>query len=232
MKRKSVVPMAAIVAAICITSGTAHAQVNDPFEPMNRAIFSFNDALDRNVLRPVAEGYVKVVPSLIRRGVSNVFGNISDAFSAINNALQGKREPLGNDLGRVLVNTTFGIGGIFDIASEGGIEKYNEDFGQTLGWWGLGPGPYLVIPILGPSNIRDATGLAVHAYVDPINQIQPDGAMWGVIGLRAIDTRASLLGTEDLVTGAALDKYTFIRSAYLQRRKNLVYDGKPPKDED
>jgi phospholipid-binding lipoprotein MlaA len=232
MKRKSVVPMAAIVAAICITSGTAHAQVNDPFEPMNRAIFSFNDALDRNVLRPVAEGYVKVVPSLIRRGVSNVFGNISDAFSAINNALQGKREPLGNDLGRVLVNTTFGIGGIFDIASEGGIEKYNEDFGQTLGWWGLGPGPYLVIPILGPSNIRDATGLAVHAYVDPINQIQPDGAMWGVIGLRAIDTRASLLGTEDLVTGAALDKYSFIRSAYLQRRKNLVYDGKPPKDED
>jgi phospholipid-binding lipoprotein MlaA len=232
MKRKSVVPMAAIVAAICITSGTAHAQVNDPFEPMNRAIFSFNDALDRNVLRPVAEGYVKVVPSLIRRGVSNVFGNISDAFSAINNALQGKREPLGNDLGRVLVNTTFGIGGIFDIASEGGIEKYNEDFGQTLGWWGLGPGPYLVITILGPSNNRDATGLAVHAYVDPINQIQPDGAMWGVIGLRAIDTRASLLGTEDLVTGAALDKYTFIRSAYLQRRKNLVYDGKPPKDED
>jgi phospholipid-binding lipoprotein MlaA len=231
MKRKSVVLFAALSAALCI-AGSARAQVSDPFEPVNRAIFSFNDALDRNVLKPVAQGYVNVVPSLIRRGVSNVFGNISDAFSAVNNALQGKREPLGNDLGRVLVNSTFGLGGIFDIASEGGIEKYNEDFGQTLGWWGLGPGPYLVIPILGPSNIRDATGLAVHAYVDPVTQIESDGVMWGVIGLRAIDTRAALLGTEDLVSGAALDKYTFTRSAYMQRRKNLVYDGKPPKDDD
>ena len=231
MKRKSVVLFAAFSAALCI-AGSAVAQVSDPFEPVNRAIFGFNDALDRNVLKPIAQGYVNVVPSLIRRGVSNVFGNLSDAFSAVNNALQGKREPLGNDLGRVLVNSTFGLGGIFDIASEAGIEKYDEDFGQTLGWWGLGPGPYLVIPILGPSNIRDATGLAFHAYVDPITQIESDGVMWGVIGLRAIDTRATLLGTEDLVSGAALDKYTFTRSAYMQRRKNLVYDGKPPKDED
>jgi phospholipid-binding lipoprotein MlaA len=132
----------------------------------------------------------------------------------------------------VLVNTTFGIGGIFDIASEAGIEKYNEDFGQTLGWWGFGPGPYLVIPILGPSDVRDAIGLAAHASVDPINQVTPTENKWELIVLRGIDTRASLLGTEDLLSGAALDKYTFVRSAYLQRRKNLVYDGKPPKDED
>ena len=211
----------------------ARAQANDPLETVNRAIFQFNDAVDRTVLRPVAEGYVKVVPSLVRRGVTNVFGNISDAFSAVNNLLQGKREPLGNDLGRVLVNSTFGLGGIFDIASEGGVEKRGEDFGQTLGYWGLGPGPYLVLPILGPSDVRDAVGLGVHGYFDPVNRyVEPESAMWGLTVLRTIDARAALLGTEDLVAGAALDKYTFIRSAYLQRRKNLVYDGKPPKDED
>ena len=147
------------------------------------------------MVRPVTEAYVKVVPSLVRRGVSNVFGNISDAFSAINNALQGKKEPLGNDLGRVLVNSTFGLGGIFDIASEGNIEKSNEDFGQTLGWWGIGPGPYLVLPLLGPSDLRDAGGLALTAYLDPVNQVTPAANMWELIALRAIDTRASLLGT-------------------------------------
>ena len=231
MKHRSMVLITAIAAAMGI-GGAARAQVSDPLEPVNRAIFTFNDVLDRNVLRPVAEGYVKVVPSLIRRGVSNVFNNINDAYSALNNALQGKREPLGNDLGRVLVNSTLGLGGIFDIASEAGIERYNEDFGQTLGWWGVGPGPYLVIPFLGPSNIRDAVGVTVHVYIDPISQIENDRVMWSVYGLRAIDARAALLGTEDLLAGAALDRYTFVRSAYSQRRKNLVYDGKPPKDED
>jgi phospholipid-binding lipoprotein MlaA len=231
MKRPSILLVSVMLAAAC-ASGVARAQVSDPFEPVNRAIFTFNDALDRHVLRPVAQGYVNVVPRLVRAGVSNFFGNISDAFSAVNNALQGKRDPLGNDLGRVLVNSTFGIGGIFDIASEGGVEKSNEDFGQTFGYWGMGPGPYLVIPILGPSDVRDAVGLGIQAYLDPINQVTPSENMWELIGLRAIDTRAGLLGTEDLLSGAALDKYTFIRSAYLQRRKNLVYDGKPPKDED
>jgi phospholipid-binding lipoprotein MlaA len=132
----------------------------------------------------------------------------------------------------VLVNTTFGVGGIFDIASEAGVEKYNEDFGQTLGWWGIGPGPYLVLPILGPSNVRDTTGLVAQAFIDPVNQVTPTINQYELIGTRALDTRASLLGTDDLVSGAALDKYTFIRSAYMQRRKSLVYDGKPPKDDD
>jgi len=223
----------ALLAAMLAAAPAARAQVNDPIEPVNRAIFSFNEKFDQYVFKPVTETYVKVVPSLVRRGVSNVFGNISDAFSAVNNLLQGKREPLGNDLGRVLTNTTFGLGGIFDIAGEAGVEKSGEDFGQTLGWWGLGPGPYLVIPILGPSDVRDAVGLGVHAYFDPINNyVEPQSAMWGVNVLRAIDTRAGLLGTENIVEGAALDKYTFIRSAYLQRRRNLVYDGKPPKDEE
>ena len=226
--------MAALVLACGVAgvAGVAQAQVYDPLEPVNRVIFTVNDTLDRAIVRPVAQVYVDVVPRLVRNGVSNVFGNISDAFSAVNNLLQGKREALGTDLGRVLVNSTFGIGGIFDIASEGNIEKHDEDFGQTLGYWGMGPGPYLVLPILGPSNVRDTAGLIVQGYLDPVNQVTPPENQWELIVLRALDTRARLLGTEDLVQGAALDKYTFIRSAYTQRRRSQVYDGKPPKDEE
>ena len=231
MMYKRIPGIAALVLA-CGVTGAAQAQVYDPLEPVNRVIFSINDTLDRAIVRPVAQVYVDVVPRLVRNGVSNVFGNISDAFSAVNNLLQGKREPLGTDLGRVLVNSTFGIGGIFDIASEGNIEKHDEDFGQTLGWWGMGPGPYLVLPILGPSNVRDTAGLIVQGYLDPVNQVTPPENQWELIVLRALDTRARLLGTEDLVQGAALDKYTFIRSAYTQRRRSQVYDGKPPKEEE
>jgi phospholipid-binding lipoprotein MlaA len=231
MTRNRISGLAALLLAIGPV-GAAHAQVYDPLEPVNRVIFNINDALDRNVVRPVAQGYVNVVPRLVRMGVSNVFGNLSDAFSAVNNLLQGKKEQFGSDLGRVVVNSTFGLGGIFDIASEANVEKYNEDFGQTLGWWGMGPGPYLVLPLLGPSNARDATGLVANWLIDPVNQVTPAVNQWELIGTRALDTRASLLGTDDLVQGAALDKYTFIRSAYTQRRRNLVYDGKPPKDDD
>jgi phospholipid-binding lipoprotein MlaA len=234
MKRNRIPVLAALLWATgsIVASGGAVAQVYDPLEPVNRVIFSINDSLDRNIVKPVAQKYVDFVPRLVRAGVSNVFGNVSDAFSAINNLLQGKKEPFGSDLGRVLVNSTFGLGGIFDIASEANVEKYNEDFGQTLGWWGIGPGPYLVLPILGPSNARDATGLVAQAWIDPVNQVTPAVNQYELIGARALDTRASLLGTDDLVSGAALDKYTFIRSAYTQRRRSLVYDGKPPKDDD
>jgi phospholipid-binding lipoprotein MlaA len=231
MKRNPIFGLAALLLAMGAI-GAARAQVYDPLEPVNRVIFNINDTLDRNVVRPVAKAYVDVVPRLVRTGVSNVFGNVSDAFSAVNNLLQGKKEPFGSDLGRVLVNSTFGLGGIFDIASEANVEKYNEDFGQTLGWWGLGNGPYLVLPILGPSNVRDATGLVANWLIDPVNQVTPAVNQYELIGLRALDTRAGLLGTDELVQGAALDKYTFTRSAYTQRRRSLVYDGKPPKDDD
>ncbi len=222
----------AMAASLFAASVPARAQVYDPLEPVNRVIFQFNDTVDTYVLRPVATVYVNVIPALVRTGVSNVYGNISDMFSAVNNLLQGKRDALGNDLGRVLVNSTFGLGGIFDVAGYAGVEKTSEDFGQTFGYWGIGPGPYLVLPILGPSNVRDTVGLVIQSYADPVSQVTPDSAKYELWGLRAIDTRASLLGTEDLVSGAALDKYTFIRSAYSQRRRNLVYDGKPPKDKD
>ena len=225
---------AALVATalVGLTGATAHAQVSDPLEPVNRVIFSFNDKVDTYVLRPVAQTYVNVVPQLVRTGVSNVFGNVGDMFSAVNSLLQGKREKLGNDLGRVLVNSTFGLGGIFDVAGYADVEKGNEDFGQTFGYWGIPAGPYLVIPFLGPSNIRDATGLVIQSYIDPVNQVTPDSARYELWGLRVIDARAGLLGTEDLVSGAALDRYTFIRSAYSQRRRSLIFDGKPPRDDD
>lgn len=231
MKRNS---MSWVIAMLCAMAaiGAAHAQANDPLEPVNRVIFNINDTLDRIVVRPVAQAYVDVVPRLVRTGVSNVFGNLSDAFSAVNNLLQGKKEPFGSDLARVMVNSTFGLGGIFDIASEANIEKYNEDFGQTLGWWGVGAGPYLVLPLLGPSNLRDATGLVAHGLLDPVNRVTPSVNQYELIGARALDGRAGLLGTDNLIQGAALDKYTFIRSAYTQRRRSLVYDGKPPKDDD
>lgn len=221
---------AAAFAAGILGAGGAHAQAWDPLEPVNRAVFRFNEIIDRDVMKPVAQTYVNVVPRLVRNGVSNVFGNVGDAFSAVNDLLQGKREKLGDDLGRVLVNTTFGLGGIFDVAGAN-VEKGEEDFGQTFGVWGAGPGPYLVLPILGPSSARDVAGTAIQMVLDPVNLVSPAAAQWELNGARAIDIRAGLLGTEDLVQGAALDKYTFIRSAYLQRRKSLVFDGKPPKDD-
>ena len=219
-------------ALVGLSGASAHAQVSDPLEPVNRVIFSFNDKVDTYVLRPVAQTYVNIVPQLVRTGVSNVFGNVGDMFSAVNSLLQGKKEKLGNDLGRVLVNSTFGLGGIFDVAGYADVEKGNEDFGQTFGYWGIPAGPYLVIPFLGPSNIRDATGLVIQSYIDPVNQVTPDSARYELWGLRVIDARAGLLGTEDLVAGAALDRYTFIRSAYSQRRRSLIFDGKPPRDDD
>lgn len=231
MKRIGIPVLAALLLALGAT-GAARAQVYDPLESVNRVIFNINDALDRDVVRPIAKAYVDIVPGLVRTGVSNVFGNVGDAFSAVNNLLQGKKDPFGSDLSRVLVNSTFGLGGIFDIATLAGLEKYGEDFGQTLGWWGVGNGPYLVLPLLGPSNVRDTGGLVAHALIDPVGEVRPPAAEYGVIGLRVLDVRAGLLGTEDLVQGAALDKYTFIRSAYTQRRRSLVYDGKPPKDDD
>jgi len=204
----------------------------DPLQPMNRKVFWFNDKLDVYVLVPVAKGWDKIAPKSVERSVSNFFTNLRSPIVIVNDLFQGKLKNGASDTGRFVVNTTIGILGFFDRATPFGLEQHVEDFGQTLGWYGLGPGPYLVIPILGPSDIRDATGLVIQTYFDPINQVTPPENMWELIGLRAIDTRASLLGTEDLVSGAALDKYTFIRSAYLQRRRNLVYDGKPPKDED
>jgi phospholipid-binding lipoprotein MlaA len=202
----------------------------DPLEPLNRAIYQFNDGLDKVIMKPVATVYREVLPEFARTGVTNFFNNLYDIITALNNLLQGKVADAASDVGRIAVNTTVGVAGFIDVATEIGLEKHKEDFGQTLGRWGLGDGPYLQIPFLGPSSFRDAIGLFVDYKVDPIRWIWRDhvatrNSVWG---LYFINLRANLLDSTKILEEAALDPYEFQRDAYLQRRRNLVYDGNPP----
>lgn len=204
----------------------------DPFERVNRSVFVFNDTLDRAVTRPAARAYEAVVPEFVRGYVGNFFGNVGDVFTAVNQLLQGKPAQAVSDAGRVLVNTTFGLVGLIDIASELGMDKHREDFGQTLGRWGIASGPFLMLPVLGPSSVRDGVGLVADIATDPLRSIPLEDERTYLFMLRLIDTRQSLLGAERVVEGAALDRYSFLRDAYLQRRRNQVYDGDPPPQDD
>jgi len=208
----------------------------DPLEPLNRAVYQFNDGLDKIIMKPVATVYREVLPDFVRTGVTNFFNNLYDILTALNNLLQGKIADAASDVGRIAVNTTIGLAGLIDVATEVGLEKHKEDFGQTLGRWGIGDGPYLQIPFLGPSSIRDAVGTFVDVKVDPIgwiwrNHMATRNSLWG---LYFVNLRASLLDSTKILEEAALDPYEFQRDAYLQRRRNLVYDGNPPqqKEED
>lgn len=203
----------------------------DPIEPINRGIYSFNNTFDHYLFKPIAKGYDAAVPDLVKTGVSNVFQNVADAQSLVSDALQLKGQKFGDDLGRVMLNTTLGIGGIFDLATPMGIERGNEDLGQTLGYWGIGAGPYLVIPFLGPSSLRDSVGRYGDGKIDPISLLSSVPVRNSLTGVRVVDARVSLFPAEALMNQAALDRYTFLRSAYLQRRQSLVLDGKRPKDE-
>ena len=223
-----------ILAGVMTLSGCASfrtAAPGDPIEPINRGIYSFNSTFDHYLLKPIAKGYDSVVPSLVKTGVSNVFQNMSDAQSLVSDALQLKGAKFGDDFGRVMLNTTFGIGGIFDLATQLGVERGNEDIGQTLGYWGIGAGPYLVIPFLGPSSLRDAVGRFGDSKVNPLSYVSSVPVRNSLTGLSVVDARVGLFPAEDLLNQASLDKYTFLRSAYLQRRQSLVLDGKRPKDE-
>ena len=204
----------------------------DPWERYNRHMSEFNDRADRAVLKPVAKAYEAVVPRPARHCVSNIFSNLNDIPTALNNLLQGKFERAGTDLCRFVVNSTVGVLGCFDVASAIGMDKSDEDFGQTLGAWGAEQGPYFVWPLLGPSTVRDSVGRVVGFYTDPVAYVEHVPTRNVLIGTRAIDTRAALLPAEKLVDEAALDRYQFIRDAYLQRRRNLVYDGNPPRVKD
>jgi phospholipid-binding lipoprotein MlaA len=222
--------LCAAVALFILGGCASTGNPRDPLEPMNRAVYKFNDGVDNLVLKPAAGMYRDLVPQFIRTGVSNFFSNINDVIVALNNVLQGKIPAAINDVGRVLVNTTLGVFGMMDPATELGVEKNNEDFGQTLGFWGLGDGPYIVLPFLGPSSLRDTAGWVGDTYTWPITYLEPTRHRNALIGLRLVSTRADLLEASRILETAALDPYEFVRDAYLQRRRNLVYDGNPPDD--
>jgi phospholipid-binding lipoprotein MlaA len=204
----------------------------DPWENWNRKVFAFNEGLDEYVLKPVATVYADVVPQPVRRGVDNFFGNFADAWSAVNNFLQGKGTAGVYDIVRVGTNTVFGLLGGLDVATEMGVEKTREDFGQTLGVWGMGTGAYIVWPLLGPSSVRDSIALPLDTAVTPAVAFNDGGARYSLTALQIINTRANLLGATRVLDDIALDKYNFLRDAYLQRRRSLVFDGNDPPPED
>ncbi len=215
--------MAALAMALlqgCATGPNANPA--DPLEPFNRTMFTFNDGLDRAVIKPVSTAYQDVTPELVRRGATNFFGNISDAWSLVNNVLQFKPQASAESFFRVAVNTFWGLGGILDIASEMRLRKHTMDFGQTLGYWGVAPGPYLVLPLLGPSSVRDSVGTLVDMQGNLVNRADNVPVRNSLIVLRAVNTRARLLGVGDVLDQAALDKYSFARDIYLQRRSNSI----------
>lgn len=217
---------AAGLLAGCATSGNP----KDPIEGFNRAMFAFNDGLDTAIIKPVATGYDAVLPSPVKTGVTNFFGNIEDVFIGVNNLLQGKIPAAASDFGRVLINTTVGVLGLIDWASDAGLEKHDEDFGQTFGRWGVGNGAYVVIPVFGPRTVRDTVGLVLDVATDPVANHEPARTRDLAIVLRLINDRANLLAADKVVEEAALDKYSYIRDAYLQRRRNLIHDGNPPRE--
>jgi phospholipid-binding lipoprotein MlaA len=212
----------------CATTGEGDPR--DPLEGLNRGVYKFNEKVDDLVARPVAEVYDDFVPREVRDRVRNFFGNLADPFIGVNNLLQGKATEAFDDWSRFLLNTTFGLLGIHDVATDLGLEKHNEDFGQTFGRWGAGTGPYLVLPIFGSSNLRDGVGLAADMVTDPLGEVSPNRARNTLVAARAVQTRADLLGAGRVLEQAALDKYVFQRDAYLQRRRSLVYDGRPPRE--
>jgi phospholipid-binding lipoprotein MlaA len=197
---------------------------NDPLEGYNRAMFSFNDAADRTVAQPVAKAYKAVTPQFMRTGVSNFFSNISDLWSGINQLLQGRIEAGAASIMRVAINTTFGLGGFLDVSTEMRLPTEKSDFGQTLGKWGVGAGPYVVLPLLGPSTLRDTAGFPVDVYGNLWGYKDPVWVRNSGVGLNLVNTRAKYLDAGNLLEDAALDKYSFVRDAYLQRRKSQI-DG-------
>jgi|YNPMSStandDraft_1061717.scaffolds.fasta_scaffold01199_2 phospholipid-binding lipoprotein MlaA len=206
---------------------TAAGHPADPWEGFNRAIFSFNEGVDRVVVKPLAQGYDAIVPDLVKRGVRNFFGNLGDPWIGFNNLLQGKVGEAFSDWMRFGFNTTFGVFGLFDIASEAGLPKHNEDLGQTLARWGVGDGPYVVLPLLGPRTLRDAIAWPVDRLGDPSTHLADDSARFAVKGVDVVATRATFLPADAQKVGA-IDPYAFVRDAYLQRRHYLIYDGNPP----
>lgn len=209
----------------CATSGNP----KDPIEGFNRAMFGFNEGLDKVIIKPVATGYEAVLPDPIQTGVANFFSNIADLMIGVNNLLQGKPAQAASDAGRVLVNTTVGFLGILDVASTMGMEKHEEDVGQTFGRWGMDDGAYVVLPFFGSRTVRDTIGLAFDVYTDPVAHVDHIPTRNVLLATRLISDRAEFLKADKVIEEAALDKYSYVRDAYLQRRRSLIHDGNPPK---
>lgn len=203
----------------------------DPLESWNRGVFGFNDTVDQVVLKPVATAYRGVLPQWMRRGVGNFFNNLEDVWSAVNNALQLRGREAGDSVARVMLNSTIGLAGLVDVASDLNIERHTADFGLTLGRWGVGPGPYFVLPFLGPYTLREVVALPLDRQGNLVNHVEDVPTRDGLTVLRVVNLRATYLGAGEVVEGAALDKYSFIRDSYLQRQRNRDYDGNPPEDD-
>jgi len=204
----------------------------DPFESFNRKVYTFNDTIDRAAVKPIAQAYVKAVPNPIRAGISNILSNLNDISVALNNILQGKLKNAFSDLGRFTINTTVGLFGIFDVASTTGLDKNDEDFGQTLGYWGIGDGPYIVLPFFGPSNLRDSVSRVVDIKTSATNLMLEPKDRNILFSFNIIHRRSQLLNASNILSIAAIDEYEFVRDAYFQKRLNQIYDGNPPRIKD
>jgi phospholipid-binding lipoprotein MlaA len=228
IKRSASLALLAGVLALqgCATVKTADAR--DPWESMNRSVYQFNDVVDTVAIKPAAQLYVKVLPSFVRTGVGNFLGNLGDVWSMTNSALQLKGQATAETFMRINVNTFLGLGGVLDVATEMRLEKRKEDFGQTLGHWGVKPGPYVVLPLLGPSTLRDTLALPLDMRGDASQQFSDEATRNALTVTRVLDIRSGLLQTVDVVKAASLDPYSFVRDGFLQKRRNDIHDGSPP----
>jgi phospholipid-binding lipoprotein MlaA len=220
--------LVAVLLSGCATV-TGERDPKDPWESMNGTTHAFNESLDEAILKPMVTGYLSVTPAWVQEGLNNIFGNLEDVGNGLNNILQGKPKEGLTDLSRVVVNSVFGVFGIWDIATPLGLDKHDEDFGQTLGLWGVPPGPYLVLPLLGPSTARDGPARIIDPQFFLYTNIESNAIGWTVWGIDKFRARANLVKAESVLDTAALDRYTFIRDVWLQRRRNNVYDGSPPR---
>jgi len=232
MQRRASVTVLACVLALQACATVKSADARDPWESMNRSVFQFNDAVDKAAIKPAAQLYASVLPSFVRTGVGNFLGNLADVWTMANSALQFKGQATVETFMRINVNTFLGLGGLLDVATEMRLEKRKEDFGQTLGHWGVQPGPYVVLPLLGPSSLRDTLALPVDMRADAARELPDQAVRNTVVVTRVLDIRSGLLQTVDVVMAASLDPYSFVRDAYLQKRRNDIHDGNPPSNFD
>jgi len=231
LKRFVLLGLVAVMVGCASIPAGVEPSPHDPWEPFNRSIFEFNEGLDTYLLKPVVAGYRFVLPEFVRDGIYNFFSNYSDIYTALQNLLQGKPDYAFTDLMRVVVNTTFGLGGLIDMATPGGLPKHKEDWGQTFGVWGIPSGPYVVLPFFGPSSVRDTFGTAADLQSDYLfGYVKDIGLRNSITGLRVVNARNTYYEAGDLLDGAAIDKYSFMRDAYIQRREYQINEGREDKE--